>query len=94
MLNNTKLQELELEEVDVLSEPNKHLVLYNDDVNTFDFVTESLIKVCKHDSIQAEQCTYLVHFAGKCSVKTAHYQKLKPMCEALLERGLTAKIEG
>ena len=69
------------------------LILYNDDVNTFEFVTDSLIKVCRHDAIQAEQCTYLVHFAGRCAVKTAHYKKLKPMCEALLERGLTAKIE-
>lgn len=93
MLNNTQLQELELEEVETLTESNKHLILYNDDVNTFEFVTESLIKVCRHDSIQAEQCTYLVHFAGKCAVKTAPYIKLKPMCEALLERGLTAKIE-
>jgi ATP-dependent Clp protease adaptor protein ClpS len=91
--SNTDLQELELEEVETLTEENKHLILYNDDVNTFEFVTESLIKVCRHDSLQAEQCTYLVHFAGKCSVKTAHYNKLKPMCEALLERGLTAKIE-
>ena len=63
------------------------------DVNTFEFVTDSLIKVCRHDAIQAEQCTYLVHFAGRCAVKTAEFKKLKPMCEALLERGLTAKIE-
>lgn len=93
MFNNTELQELELEEVETLTEPNKTLVLYNDDFNTFDFVTESLIKVCRHDSIQAEQCTYLVHFTGKCAVKSASYLKLKPMCEALLERGLTAAIE-
>ena len=93
MFNNTELQELELEEVETLTEPNKTLVLYNDDFNTFDFVTESLIKVCRHDSIQAEQCTYLVHFTGKCAVKSAPYLKLKPMCEALLERGLTAAIE-
>lgn len=93
MFNNTELQELELEEVETLKEPNKTLVLYNDDFNTFDFVTESLIKVCRHDSIQAEQCTYLVHFTGKCAVKSASYLKLKPMCEALLERGLTAAIE-
>lgn len=93
MYNSTELQELELEDIKVKPENNKHLILYNDDVNTFEFVTESLIKVCKHDSIQAEQCTYLVHFTGRCSVKTAHYNKLKPMCEALLERGLTAKIE-
>jgi len=91
--HNTDLQELELEEVDTLLEENKNLILYNDDVNTFEFVTETLVKVCRHDILQAEQCTYLVHFTGKCSVKTAHYNKLKPMCEALLERGLTAKIE-
>jgi ATP-dependent Clp protease adaptor protein ClpS len=93
MFNNTDLQELELEDVKAKTEDTKHLVLYNDDVNTFEFVTETLIKVCRHDVLQAEQCTYLVHFTGRCSVKTAHYNKLKPMCEALLERGLSAKIE-
>jgi ATP-dependent Clp protease adaptor protein ClpS len=91
--SNTDLQELELEEVKTLTEKNKHLILYNDDVNTFEFVTETLIQVCRHDVLQAEQCTYLVHFTGKCAVKTAHYDKLRPMCEALLEKGLTAKIE-
>ena len=68
------------------------LVLYNDDVNTFDFVITALIKVCKHDPIQAEQCTYLVHYKGKCSVKKGTYEDLEPMCTALLERGLTAEI--
>ena len=93
MFNNTELQEITLSDAKLKTEKEKNLILYNDDVNTFDFVTDSLIKVCKHDSIQAEQCTYLVHFAGKCAVKTADYKRLKPMCEALLERGLTAKIE-
>jgi ATP-dependent Clp protease adaptor protein ClpS len=93
MFNHTQIQELVLEEVETKTETNKNLILYNDDFNTFDFVTESLIKVCRHDSVQAEQCTFLVHFTGKCAVKTAPYIKLKPMCEALLERGLTAKIE-
>lgn len=93
MFNNTEIQEIELSDVKLKTEKEKNLILYNDDVNTFDFVTDSLIKVCRHDTIQAEQCTYLVHFAGKCAVKTADYKKLKPMCEALLERGLTAKIE-
>ena len=83
---------VEVEEV-VKDEAVKALLLYNDDFNTFDFVTESLIKVCKHDSIQAEQCTYLVHYTGKCVVKNGSYKKLKPLCEALLERGLSAKIE-
>ncbi len=93
MFNNTEIQEIELSDVKLKTEKEKNLILYNDDVNTFDFVTDSLIKVCRHETLQAEQCTYLVHFAGKCAVKTADYKKLKPMCEALLERGLTAKIE-
>jgi ATP-dependent Clp protease adaptor protein ClpS len=91
MKNNTQLQELELEEVKTVA--NKHLVLYNDDVNTFDFVIDCLIKICRHDLIQAEQCTYLVHYKGRCSVKTATYNELRPLCEALLEKGLTAAIE-
>ncbi len=75
------------------TEALKALILYNDDVNTFDFVTDSLIEVCEHNLLQAEQCTYLVHYTGKCVVKSGTFKKLKPLCEALLERGLTAKIE-
>ena len=85
--------EQEVIEVILKEEALKGLVLYNDDVNTFEFVTESLIKVCDHQAEQAEQCTYLVHYKGKCVVKNGTYKKLKPLCEALLERGLTAKIE-
>jgi ATP-dependent Clp protease adaptor protein ClpS len=88
-----EIAEQEVVETVTQQEAVKALVLYNDDFNTFDFVTESLIKVCKHDAIQAEQCTYLVHYTGKCVVKNGPYKKLKPLCEALLERGLTAKIE-
>ena len=91
MINTTQLEELTLEEVKTVAD--KNLILYNDDVNTFEFVTESLIKVCKHDLIQAEQCTYLVHFSGKCSVKTGSFKKLEPLCSALLDRGLSAQIE-
>jgi ATP-dependent Clp protease adaptor protein ClpS len=72
---------------------NKNLVVYNDEVNTFDFVIESLIKVCKHDVIQAEQCTYLIHYKGKCAVKTGEYDELESMCTALLNRNITAEIE-
>ncbi|HKR05200.1 MAG TPA: ATP-dependent Clp protease adaptor ClpS [Bacteroidia bacterium] len=70
-----------------------HLVLYNDEVNTFDFVIDSLVEICKHDRLQAEQCTYLVHYRGKCSVKDGPVKKLKPLCEAFHDRGLTASIE-
>lgn len=72
-------------------EENK-LVLYNDDVNTFDFVIESLIKVCKHTLEQAEQCTMLVHYKGKCTVKTGDMETLMLMHQKLLGRGLTSEI--
>ena len=70
-----------------------NLVLYNDEVNSFDFVIDSLIEVCRHGRVQAEQCTYIVHYKGKCSVKGGAFSKLRPMCEALLDKGLTANIE-
>jgi ATP-dependent Clp protease adaptor protein ClpS len=92
MQDNTQLQELDLEEVKAKSSDINHLVLYNDDHNTFEFVIDSLIKVCGHDTVQAEQCTYLVHYSGKCSVKTGSRQKLKPFAQALLDRGLSAEI--
>ncbi|MBA3681416.1 MAG: ATP-dependent Clp protease adaptor ClpS [Bacteroidetes bacterium] len=88
-----ELLEQEIIEVVLKEEAVKALILYNDDVNTFEFVAESLIKVCEHDALQAEQCTYLVHYTGKCVVKNGTFKKLKPLCEALLERGLSAKIE-
>lgn len=71
----------------------RDLVLYNDDVNTFDFVIQCLIEVCKHDALQAEQCTYIVHYNGKCTVKTGSYLHLNPMRQALLDRGLSAVID-
>tara|TARA_B110000305_G_scaffold103327_1_gene116180 strand:+ start:896 stop:1174 length:279 start_codon:yes stop_codon:yes gene_type:complete len=71
----------------------KDLIVYNDDVNSFDHVIESLIKVCKHDNLQAEQCTWLVHYKGKCQVKRGEYSELEPQCTALLDLGITAEIE-
>ena len=91
--NAPDILEQEIVETVTKEEAVKALILYNDDFNTFEFVTESLIKVCKHEAIQAEQCTHLVHYTGKCVVKNGTFKKLKPLCEALLERGLSAKIE-
>ncbi len=71
----------------------KDLIVYNDDVNSFDYVIESLIKVCKHDNLQAEQCTWMVHYKGKCQVKRGEYSELEPQCTALLDLGITAEIE-
>jgi ATP-dependent Clp protease adaptor protein ClpS len=82
------------EEVDLLEqEVNQHeIILFNDDVNTFDFVIDSLMDVCDHTPEQAEQCTYLVHYKGKCAVKTGEYDELKPRCTRLLGLGLSAEI--
>lgn len=82
------------EEVMLLEEKveTRRLVLFNDDVNTFDHVIESLIDVCGHEPVQAEQCTVIVHYNGKCAVKEGEFDKLEPMCTALLDRGLSAEI--
>jgi len=71
---------------------NHEIVLYNDDVNTFDHVIDTLIRVCNHTSEQAEQCAILVHYKGKCTVKTGSFDELKPQCTQLLEAGLSAEI--
>lgn len=68
------------------------LVLHNDDVNTFDFVIMCLMEICEHTLEQAEQCTMLVHYKGKCTVKTGALAKLKPMHQKLLNRGLSSEI--
>jgi len=82
------------EEVDVLEkEVNQNeIVLFNDDVNTFDHVIDSLIDICDHTLEQAEQCAMLVHYKGKCTVKTGEYNDLKPRCTRLLTKGLSAEI--
>lgn len=87
-------KEKKQEDVDVLEqELNQHeIILFNDDVNTFDHVIDSLIDVCDHTSEQAEQCAYLVHYKGKCAVKTGEYKELKPRCSRLLTLGLSAEI--
>ncbi len=71
----------------------KDLIVYNDDVNTFDFVIDCLISICRHDKLQAEQCTLLVHYKGKCSVKRGPFNELEALCVALLDKGLSATIE-
>ena len=78
--------------VDEKIDKSRSLVIFNDDVNTFDFVIESLIKVCKHETVQAEQCTWIIHYNGKCAVKNGSYNMLNPMRRALCDRGIDAKI--
>ncbi len=92
---STQEQYEEQEDVAVLEQETKQneIVLYNDDVNTFDFVIDALIDICEHTPIQAEQCTVLVHYKGKCAVKTGAIEVLKQPCERLQSLGLSAVIE-
>ncbi len=81
--------------VDVLEETIdiKDLILHNDDFNTFDFVIESLIEICGHNPIQAEQCTMIIHYKGKCAVKKGTLEELMPMHQRFLEKGITSEIK-
>ncbi|AVM54313.1 ATP-dependent Clp protease adaptor ClpS [Capnocytophaga sp. oral taxon 864] len=94
MLRNN-YQEETFDEGDITEflEGECHLILYNDNVNTFDHVIDTLVKVCHHTFEQAEQCAIIVHFKGKCDVKSGSYSFLKPLCTALLNAGLSAEIE-
>ncbi len=84
-----------LDDIDVLTqiEDPCHLVVWNDEVNTFEWVIETLMDVCGHSFEQAEQCSYLIHFKGKYSVKNGSYDDLKPQCDAITERGINATVE-
>ena len=81
--------------IDVLTEtePPHSLILWNDDVNTFDWVIDSLMDICGHSREQAEQCAMIIHYHGKYAVKKGSYDDLKPQCDAITDRGINATIE-
>ncbi|MDG4716440.1 MULTISPECIES: ATP-dependent Clp protease adaptor ClpS [Winogradskyella] len=89
MTKEKLLEELLVEE-EVIKQ--NEIVLFNDDVNTFDHVIDTLIYACDHTPEQAEQCSIIVHYKGKCTVKTGAYEDLKPRCSKLLQAGLSAEI--
>ena len=93
------LEELELEEVAVLEEEietghKSQLIVYNDDHNTFDWVIECFIEILQHSFTQSEQLAMIIHYKGKATVKTAPMKVLRPFKDALIDRGLSAVIEG
>lgn len=87
------VDELVIESLETSLGDASQLVVYNDDVNTFDWVIDSFMEICSHSYVQAEQLSLLVHFKGKATVKTADLNVLIPMKEALIERGISAVIE-
>lgn len=86
-------QTQETEESDVIIEEMHNLIVWNDDVNTFDWVIESLVDVCGHEEIQAEQCALIIHHKGKCGVKKGTFDELRPQAEALINRSIQATID-
>ena len=86
-------EEALLEEVLLETGPIREIILHNDDVNTFEHVIDCLQEFCEHDPIQAEQCAWIVHYNGKCSVMRGTFDQLEPRCTALQDRGLSADIQ-
>jgi ATP-dependent Clp protease adaptor protein ClpS len=82
-------------DVDTLTDEESpySLVVWNDEVNSFDWVIQTLVEVCHHSTEQAEQCAMIIHTQGKYAVKQGSYDDLKPMCDAITERGIGATIE-
>jgi ATP-dependent Clp protease adaptor protein ClpS len=94
-LNNPLPVELIQQETDLLTLVDEpwSLVVWNDEINTFEWVIETLIEVCHHSTEQAEQCAMIIHTQGKYAVKRGTYDELKPMCDAITDRGIGATIE-
>lgn len=92
---NSHTKEKFQEETDILVEDvvTSKLIIHNDEVNTFDWVIETLIDVCKHSFEQAEQCSLLIHYKGKYAVKTGELATLRPMKDAIIDRGINATIQ-
>jgi ATP-dependent Clp protease adaptor protein ClpS len=91
----TNMQTDSQQEVDAMTAHDEpcRLIVWNDEVNTFEWVIETLIEVCGHSQEQAEQCAYIIHFQGKYAVKEGAYDDLKPLCDAITERGIGATVE-
>ena len=90
---NTEIQNWQDTDVLTTTEESCSLIVWNDEVNTFEWVIETLIEVCGHSYEQAEQCSYIIHFRGKYAVKKGSFDDLKPQCEAIIDRGINATIE-
>jgi ATP-dependent Clp protease adaptor protein ClpS len=86
-------QTQEEEDIALLEDELHNLIVWNDEVNTFDWVIESLVDVCHHSPEQAEQCAMIIHSKGKYGVKKGSFDFLRPKCEALIDRGIQATID-
>jgi ATP-dependent Clp protease adaptor protein ClpS len=90
---STQWKEQEESDLAVLTEKNHRIIVWNDEVNTFDWVIDSLMDICCHTREQAEQCALIIHHAGKYAVKQGDFDTLRPQAEGLIDRGINATIE-
>jgi ATP-dependent Clp protease adaptor protein ClpS len=86
------IEVLEIDETGTDQEKEWNLVVFNDDVNTFEHVINTLIEICQHTPEQAEQCTLIIHYKGKCAVKNGSFEELAPMRNAICKRGISAEV--
>jgi ATP-dependent Clp protease adaptor protein ClpS len=93
MKTSTQISEQQLTDTITISFEPYSLIVWNDEVNTFDWVIETLVEICHHSPEQAEQCAMFIHFKGKYAVKNGDYDSLKPLCDAITERGIGATVE-
>lgn len=93
MKNSTRWSEAEDFDTLLLDVEERKIVLFNDNVNTFENVIRWLIEICNHNPLQAEQCAFIVHYHGKCEVKNGSFEELQPLAAALLDRGLSVEIQ-
>ncbi len=91
--NNPQIWESPDADTDTLTTDQYSLIVWNDEVNTFDWVIETLMEICGHTLEQAEQCAMFIHYKGKYAVKKGDYDTLKPMCNSITERGIGATVE-
>ena len=91
--NDTSTKQWEENDVLTSVEEPCNLIVWNDEVNTFEWVIDTLMEVCGHSHEQAEQCAYIIHFQGKYAVKNGSYDELKPKCDAITDRGIGATVE-
>lgn len=91
--NPSRQEEIEVLDLEDTGDDSvRDLVVFNDDVNTFDHVIQTLVEVCHHTLEQAEQCTYIIHYKGKCTVKNGTFEELVPMRNAICDRGISAEV--
>jgi ATP-dependent Clp protease adaptor protein ClpS len=92
-MTKEKIKKNPFQETDDELSERRTLVLHNDDVHTFDYVIEALVKICRHEYIQASQCASITHFNGKCDIKRGIFSDLKILKDALTDIELTVTIE-